>query len=99
MPIFGFVFKVKPKFGSHDYGFASGGYAYIYVCDDVPKSAVDKALQRVRDSGYRYIRTEDSGVAVITSSTTEEQRALMAKAEVHGICSVFVMDKEAPGLN
>ena len=99
MPIFAFMFKVKPVFGSPDYGVAASGYACIYVCDDVPKRAVDKALQCIKDAGYRYIRTEKSGEAEITDSTPEEQRALMAKAERHGMSSCFVMARDKPGLN
>ena len=99
MPIFAFMFKVKPLFGSPDYGVAASGYACVYVCDDVPKRAVDKALQRVKDEGYRYIRTEKSGEAEITDKTPEEQRAMMAKAEKHGVSSVFVLTKEKTGSN
>ena len=99
MNIFGFKFEVKPKFGSPDYGVANGGFAYIYVCADTPKQAVDKALQEVRDSGYRYIRTEKSGDAVVTPDTTPEQKALMDKAELHGVSSVFVLTKEKTGSN
>ena len=89
MPMFFFMFKIRPTLTNPEYAQVSGGMASLFVLADDSAEASRRAVEHVTKAAWEIIGTEMTGGVDKEGCTTWEQEALYAKAESFGIACCY----------